>query len=208
MIKALIIAILMSLPLSARAQSIKIDLGSNDMDFAMKLGAMFGKVRSDEREGAGTQQFGGLSVGGIFSFDRATSWTVFVTPEVALDAVNKNIIRKGAQAGFIYHLLGGSKKTITPLYNATVITSYPASLGIVGKSSYFEYSVVDPSKLVSTLKGTVIENSLGFDFRYDLASGSSFGTQVSAMLLAVPTGTEGLKTSNLVEISPYWRWSF
>lgn len=191
-----------------QAQSIKIDLGLNQFDFALKLGAVLGKIKSDGNKAAGVQDFGGLVFGGIFNFDQTTNWTLFVAPELAFDAENKSTIRKGAQAGFIYHLLGGSKKVVTPLYNATIATSYPASLGIVGKTSYFGYSVIDPKNLLPATDGAATENSLGIDFRYDMASGSSIGGQISALLVAIPAGTENLKTSNLMELFTYWRWSF
>ena len=203
-----LLIVFMLLPAEAKAQSIKIELGLGDVDFAFKFGAMVGSIQSDENRAAGTQKFGGIVGGGIFSFDRSASWTLFVSPEGTFDALSKSIVRKGAQAGFIYHLLGGSKKVFTPLFNATLVTSFPASLGLVLKSSYFEYSVVDPNKLIPATKGSVSENSVGFDFRYDLDSGSSLGAQLSAMFLSVPTSSEGLKTSGLMEIFSYWRWAF
>jgi hypothetical protein len=190
--RALVLLIITMASFNAYAQGIKIDLGLSELDLSLKFGAMFG----------------GFVAGGVFSFDQSGNWTLFISPEAAFDAVNKSAIRKGAQAGFIYHLLGGSKKVTTPLYNATITTSYPASLGIVGKSGYFDYSVIDPQNLLPSTRGTVIENSLGIDFRYDRPSGSSFGGQISTLLASVPSGTENLKTSSVMEILTYWRSSF
>jgi hypothetical protein len=199
---------LMLLSFGASAQSIKVDLGFNQFDFSLKTGAMLGKISSDDNKAVGTQDLGGIIFGGIFNFDQTANWTLFVSPEAAFDAGNMSAIRKGAQAGFIYHILGGSKKVITPLYNATIVTSYPTSLGIVGKTGYFDYSVIDPQKLLPATRGTVTENSLGLDFRFDMASGSSIGGQLSALIVAIPSGTENLKTSSLMEIFTYWRWAF
>jgi hypothetical protein len=206
--RALVLLIITMASFNAYAQGIKIDLGLSELDLSLKFGAMFGKIQSDSNKAAGTQDFGGFVAGGVFSFDQSGNWTLFISPEAAFDAVNKSAIRKGAQAGFIYHLLGGSKKVTTPLYNATITTSYPASLGIVGKSGYFDYSVIDPQNLLPSTRGTVIENSLGIDFRYDRPSGSSFGGQISTLLASVPSGTENLKTSSVMEILTYWRSSF
>ena len=206
--RLIVLFVAMLFSLAANAQSIKIDLGFNQLDVAVKLGAMFGKIKSDGNKAAGTQDFGGLVFGGTFNFDQTSSWTLFVSPELAFDAENKSTIRKGAQAGFIYHLLGGGKKVVTPLYNATIISSYTTSLGIVGKTAYFGYSVIDPKNLLPATDGAVTENSLGIDIRYDMTSGSSIGGQISALIVAIPAGTENLKTSNLLEIFTYWRWSF
>jgi len=201
------VAVVLSLTMARPAAAIVISFGEQEMDLAAKAGVMTGTISSQANKSAGKQAFGGAVLGLSFGFDHTQKWSTFVTPEAAIDASSRAVIRKGAQAGLLYHLSGGAKKTKTFLYNAEMTHTYSHSFALVLKSSYFEYTVRDAEERLEPIRGTVIENSAGFDARLDISEINSYGTQLTYSFLTMPTGVEGLSTS-ILELGFYWRRYF
>ncbi len=186
----------------AEGASITIDTGQTDIAFG--AGGMAGSIESKDNKAAGVANVGGATFSVSAIFDISSSWTGSVSPQMALDAQTKDVLRKGVGGALLYHLFGGPKKISHKVFNAEVTQRQRFSLALLTQSVYQSYSARDPNDKIEPIEGSVVETSAGLDFRKDLGTNLSMGLQVASTVLTMPASVEGLRTK-MSQVGIYFR---
>lgn len=173
-------------------------------DFAVRVGGAVGSIGNAEVKTDKPSIVGGVLVGVAFLTDDSYSVTTFLSPQILLDGTRKEVIRKGVDAGALWHLLGGARRLSQQTGLGGIESRSRYSLSLLIKTGFFAYTATDPTGKVAPIEGSVIETGGGLEMRYNLSDRTAIAVQVAAVPLAFPTSSERVKTTS-AEVSLFIR---
>lgn len=197
------ISMLIALLYAGAASGAGIELLSGQ-DVSIETGGMVGTVSSSEVKKGAPVPFGGAIMGVIFNKDFSNAYTGFIEPQIAIDGATQSVLKKGVNVGMAWHLLGGARRLTDKVAVAHFEESNASNLSVIARTGYFSFSAQPSTVGAKALLGAVIENCIGFEYRYDVFNSSALGFRLMKSLITFPTSVENLRTDYL-EVALFWR---
>lgn len=173
-------------------------------DISTDVGAMVGTVSSSEIQKGASIPFGGAVVGVTFNKDFSNNLSGYVQPQVAIDANTQSVLKQGLNAGMAWHLVGGARKRISSVHGVRFDEENSKNLSLIFRTGYVNFNA-KPAKIgAKPLKGALIENVTGFEYRHDVFEESALGMRILKSIIAFPTSVENVST-DFLEITMFWR---
>lgn len=176
-------------------------------DLSIKLGGLVGVIGSAEANDGKTNSAGGIILAASFARDHTEYLTSFVEPQIVVDLSGLSVLRKGAGAGIMYHLLGGPRRIFSEHFLAQKISGTNYNVSMFYRVGYYAYTARDLSSRSEPVTGSILENLLGLNLGFNLFEGSILGLEVGGTVISFATSIERV-SSNTVETSLFWRVLF
>jgi hypothetical protein len=175
-------------------------------DLGLRTGLVVGTVTQTDVDSGTDRRFkyGGIPLAFVFSNNLSTKLTFHLEPNIVADISNKQITRKGIDIGFSYHLNGGSRRVVTDLGHAHIVSAEDNDLSIITRIGFHGYSATAETT-VDSIEGSLLQLALGLQYRFEVSDNSSLTTEVGYSVFGLPSGPERLATA-LLDIGLTWRF--
>ena len=177
------------------------------LDLTLRLGVILGSVELEDPATQTTTPFtyGGVPIGVGFNFDFSRWFTFSVEGHFVFDQSNAQITRTGFDFMAAFHLLGGARRTTSDYGgSATLMSRDSYNLSLLLRTGFHSYGATSQD-VGDTLEGSVFENKIGAQYRYDIDSLNAISASFLITGLSLPSGLQRLTTS-LIAIFVDWRF--
>lgn len=174
-------------------------------DLAVKMGATLGTIKRAASDAFGGQvdlNYGGVPVALSYNRDITRSLTLQAEIHIVADMGNNQVSETSINIGVVYHLLGGSRRTVNELGFATVVVRDSYNFSLIGRPSYGKYGVSDGT---TEINGSTFEVMAGGQLRYDLGDRTCIGAEVLTTMVSLPASNERV-TASRFEVLGFFRF--
>ena len=180
---------------------------SDEYDITLKTGAHAGSImKPAEKKGESAKSFafGGAPIAFVFNKDYSLKLSVLMEVGIVMDLTAQQVTKQGFYGGVGYHILGGARRIVQTSEFATLATSNPYNLSLVGMGGMQHFSASEKDNTEVRIAGAIFEVVGGLQYRHDIGEESSLGLEVLQILITLPASVERLETTGTSFLF-FWR---
>lgn len=195
------------LAISLLATSAHAEMSPEPWDLSLKTGGIVGQMTQPSSSGSSTlkSNIGGCTFGVAINKDFLFKLSGLLQGQFVIDLINVQVIRQGLEAGLSFHLLGGAKRLSVRGELGSVTSRTPHNLSIAARAGFHQYAASRKDNPSDSLTGSAFELRTGLEYRRDITTNSSYGSEFLFTPYTLPTSVERL-APRLMELSVFWRF--
>lgn len=124
-------------------------------------------------------------------------WAAVGEAEVALDAAQRQTLRKGAGFYMNYNIFGGSRRVVQSINQAEITARSSRDLSLGSGVLVADYAAINRDDQSEHIAGMTMEGQVRVALRQDIGDRFAVGFEVRGSVVSLPLGHEQIKTSNL-----------